>query len=153
MPDRVPERTWAHVISFLIVHMSHFDSCQLTLIWPAHIVSLLCWIGRCDILYQLVCRGKRTGLSSEPTRWSCDNCQRMSDFESCQSNHTHTDGQHNWQASVKLCKIYCDIWHQLIWGVCTGGRTLRHKQIVHFPTRGKRFLDRILTNMKEFWIS
>lgn len=25
------------------------------------------------------------------------------------------------------------------------------KQIVHFPTRGKSFLDRILTNMKEFY--
>ena len=25
------------------------------------------------------------------------------------------------------------------------------QQIVHFPTRGKSFLDRILTNMKEFY--
>ena len=23
---------------------------------------------------------------------------------------------------VKLCKIYCDIWHRLTWSVCTGGR-------------------------------
>ena len=23
----------------------------------------------------------------------------------------------------------CDIWHQLTWNVCTGGRTLRHNQI------------------------
>ena len=30
---------------------------------------------------------------------------------------------------VKLCKIYCDIWHRLTWSVCTGGRTLRHNQI------------------------
>ena len=65
---------------------------------------------------------KATGLSSEPARWSCDNCQRMSDFNSCQSNHTHTDGLHNWQVSVKLCKIYCDICHRLTWSVCTGGR-------------------------------
>ena len=41
------------------------------------------------ILYQLICRGKTTGLSSEPARRSCDN------FDSCQSNRTHTDGLHN----------------------------------------------------------
>ena len=90
MPDRVSERTWAHVTSFLIVHMSHIDSCQSTLIWLTHIVLFLCWIGRCNILYQFKCRGKMTGLSSESTRWSCDNGQQMSDFDSCQSNHTHT---------------------------------------------------------------
>ena len=28
--------------------------------------------------------GKTTDLSSEPARWSCDYCQRMSDFDSCQ---------------------------------------------------------------------
>ena len=33
MPDLVPELTWAHVISFLIV----VCICQLTLIWLAHI--------------------------------------------------------------------------------------------------------------------
>ena len=39
MPDRVPELTRAHVISFCDngLHMSHFGSCQLTLIWLAHI--------------------------------------------------------------------------------------------------------------------
>ena len=114
--------------------MPHFDSCKLTLIWLANItlttvsrltalpgvVSFLCWIGKCDILYQLICRAKTTGLSSEPARWSCDKCQRSSDFDSCQSNCTHTDGLHNWL--VKLCKIYCDIWHRLTWIVCTGGR-------------------------------
>ena len=30
---------------------------------------------------------------------------------------------------VKLCKIYCDIWHRLTWNVCTDGRTLRHNLI------------------------
>ena len=40
-----------------------------------------------------------TGFSSDPTRWSCDNCQRMSDFDSCRSNHAHTDGLHNRKAS------------------------------------------------------
>ena len=29
----------------------------------------------------------------------CDNCQRMSDFDSCQSNRTDTDGLHNLGAS------------------------------------------------------
>ena len=38
--------------------------------------------------------GKTTGLSSEPARWSFDNCQWMSNFDSCQSNHTYTDGLH-----------------------------------------------------------
>ena len=38
---------------------------------------------------------KTTGLSSEPARWSGDNRQWMSDFDSCQSNRTHTDGLHN----------------------------------------------------------
>ena len=30
---------------------------------------------------------------------SCDKCQRMFDFDSCQSKHTHTDGLHNEEAS------------------------------------------------------
>ena len=84
--------------------MSHFDSCQLTLIWLANIS----WISKCDILYQLICRGKTTGLSSEPARWSCDNCQRMSDFDSCQSNRTHTDGLQNWKASQVVQDL---LWH------------------------------------------
>ena len=36
-----------------------------------------------------------TGLLPEPARRSCDNCQRMSDFDRSQSNRTHTDGLHN----------------------------------------------------------
>ena len=72
------------------------------------VVLFLCWIGKCDILYQLICRGKTTGLSSEPARWSCDNCQRMSDFDSCQSNRTHTDGLHNWKASQVVQDL---LWH------------------------------------------
>ena len=46
---------------------------------------------RAPLLYQLICRGKTTGHSSAPARWSCDNCQRIFDLDSCQSNHTHTD--------------------------------------------------------------
>ena len=53
-------------------------------------------------------QGQTTGLSSEPTRWSCDNCQRMSDFDSCQSNRTHTDGLHNWKASQVVQDL---LWH------------------------------------------
>ena len=52
--------------------------------------------------------GKTTGLSSEPARWSCDNCQRMSDFDSCQSNRTHTDGLQNWKASQVVQDLF---WH------------------------------------------
>ena len=48
----------------------------------------------------------------------------MSDFDTCQSNHTYTDTFHNWQTSIKLCKIYCDIWHRLTWSVYTGGRVV-----------------------------
>ena len=100
--------------------MSHFDSCQLTLIWLANITLNDCqptdslarrsfvFMLKCDILYQLICRGKTTDLSSEPARWSCDNCQGMSDFESCQSNRTHTDGVHNWKASQAVQDL---LWH------------------------------------------
>ena len=72
------------------------------------VVSFLCWIGKCDILYQLICRGKTTGFSSKPARCSRDNCQRMSDFDSCQSNNTYTDGLHNWKASQVVQDL---LWH------------------------------------------
>ena len=42
--------------------------------------------GRCTVT---------TGLSSAPARRPCDNCQRMSDSDSCHSNRTHRDGLHN----------------------------------------------------------
>ena len=51
---------------------------------------------------------KTTGLSSEPAKWSCDNCQRMSDFDSCQSNRTHTGGLHKWKASQVVQDL---LWH------------------------------------------
>ena len=54
-----------------------------------------------------------------------NNCQQMSDFNSCQSNHTHSD-----ERLVKLCKIYCDIWHQVTRSVCTGGRVGVHYDFV-----------------------
>ena len=74
--------------------------------------------------------GKTTGLSSEPARWSCDNCQRMSDFDSCQSNRTHMDGLQNWKTSQVVQEL---LWH-LTLGlhelcVRVGGRKLRHNQI------------------------
>ena len=87
--------------------MSDFDNCRFILIRMAYItdrlVSMfaqdLMWhltslpwesvvsliFGKCVISYQLICRGKTTNFSSEPARWSCDNCQRMSDFDTCQS--------------------------------------------------------------------
>ena len=54
--------------------------------------SLFYYSSWCDILYQLICRGKTTDLSSEPATWSCYKCQRMFDLDSCQSNHTNTAG-------------------------------------------------------------
>ena len=67
-------------------------------------------------------QGKTTGLSSEPARLSCDYCQRMSDFDSCQFILIR-------MADKVLISPRCDIWYQLTWIVCTGGRTLRHNQI------------------------
>ena len=93
----------------------------------------MCWIGKGDILYQLICRGKTTGLSSESARWSCDNCQQMSDFDSCQSNSTHTDGLHSW----KVSEVVQDLLRHLTSGYMrcvygwAGGRRLRHYQIVY----------------------
>ena len=60
---------------------------------------------KCDIFYQLTYRGKTTGLLSEPARRSCDNCQRMSDFDSFQSNRTHTDGV-KCENTDKILKIH-----------------------------------------------
>ena len=65
---------------------------------------------------------KTTYLSYEPARWSCDYCQRMSDFDSCQFILIR-------MAYKVLISPRCDSWHQLTWSVCTGGRTLRHNQI------------------------
>ena len=42
------------------------------------------YVAKCDILHRLTCRNKATSVSSEPARWSCDVCQRMPDFDSCQ---------------------------------------------------------------------
>ena len=42
------------------------------------------YISKCDMLHRLTCRDKATRVSSEPARWSCDVCQRMPDFDSCQ---------------------------------------------------------------------
>ena len=58
--------------------------------------------------------GKTTGLSSEPARWSCDYCQQMSDFDSCQFIIIR-------MAYKVLISPRCDIWHQLTWSVCTVG--------------------------------
>ena len=46
----------------------------------------------------------------------------MSDFDSCQFILIR-------MAYKVLISPRCDIWHQLTWSVCTGGRTLRHNQI------------------------
>ena len=72
---------------------------QLSLIWLTHNFKLLAadwqpcpvklqfhfYVGKCDILYQLMCGGK-TSLWNKAARWSCDNFQQMCDFDSCQLN-------------------------------------------------------------------
>ena len=75
---------------------------------------------------------KETGFSCEPARWSCDICQWMPDFDSCQFILI-------WMASredlyplliayitegvVSICaRSKCDIWHQLTCSGCTDER-------------------------------
>ena len=74
--------------------------------------------------YQLTCRGKTTGLSSEPAKWSCDYCRRTSDLDSYQFILIRMDykvsisARSNVTSDISLYKV-CVGW---------GGRTLRHKQ-------------------------
>ena len=88
--------TWAHVISFPI-GSAHVPFWQLSinlnlacaynfklltaLPWES-VVSLIFW--QVCYIKSALCRGKTTSFSSEPARLSCDICQRMSDFDSCQ---------------------------------------------------------------------
>ena len=57
----------------------------------------------------------------------------MSDFDSCQSNSTHTDGLH----SLKVSEVVQDLLRHLTSGYMkcvygwAGGRRLRHYQIVY----------------------
>ena len=99
--------------------------------------------GKCVILYQVTCRGTTTGLLCEPARWSCDNCQGMSDFDSCQSNRTHMDGLHNWKASQVGQDL---LWHltsaymRCVYG-WAGGRYVitrfsRMDSLLNFVTHG-----------------
>ena len=39
---------------------------------------------------------------------------------------------------VKLCKIYCNIWHRLTWSVCTGGRAVRRSGVRYVITKFSR---------------
>ena len=58
----------------------------------------------------------------------------MSDFDSCQSNRIHTDGLHNWQASVNIwarSNATLDIGLDVVSVRTVGVRTLRHNQIVY----------------------
>ena len=119
--------------------MSHFDSCQLTLIWLVHI-TLNYWqmpgesedsfhfhfyVGKSDILYQLIYRGKTTGLSSERVRWLCDYCQRTSASNGCQfiliqmACKVSISARSNVTFDISLHEV-C---------VRVGGRTLSHNQI------------------------
>ena len=108
--------------------MSHFDSCRLTLIWLVHITLnywprsfVLCWIGKCNILYQLICRAKRLVFQLSPRDG------HVIIVSGCLILTAVNLIILIWMAYiterlVKLCKIYCDIWHQLTWSVCTDGQ-------------------------------
>ena len=124
------------------LHMSHFDSCQLTLIWLANVTLNDCrpwqpcpayfrfyvelvsvtyyislYIGARRLVFYLSPRDGHVIIVSGCLILTPVNLIvliRMAYIT---------------KRLLKLCKIYCDIWHRLTWSVCTGGRTLRHNQI------------------------
>ena len=83
-------------------------------------------VGKCDTLHRLTYRGKTTGLSSKPARWSADTWFGQLLI------HLHTDGLYNWQASVNICarsNVTLDIGLHVVGVRTVGVRTLRHNQI------------------------
>ena len=104
------------------------------------------------------CLIKPSGKASpEPARWSCDNCQRMSDFDSCQSNRTHTDGLHNWKASQVVQDL---LWHltsaymNCVYGWVYGRACVRYvitkfsrmDSLPNFVTRGAPLIHKSTTS-------
>ena len=85
------------------------------------------FVCKCDILHQLTC------LSSEAARLSCDNCQRMSDFDSCQFICIRMSYITGTLASI--CARSNGTFDIGLHVVCVraGGRTLRHNQIFLHP--------------------
>ena len=67
-----------------------------------------------------------TILSSEPARWSCDSCQRMSDFDSCQ--FTLIRMAYINDRLVSICSRY-NVTFDISLRAGGGGGTLRHNQI------------------------
>ena len=119
MPDRVPERTWANVISFLIV----VCTCPiLTAVnWPSfglpiylELVSVTYYIslyvGAKRLVFHLSPRDSHVIIVSGCLILTAVNLIVLIRIA------------YITKRLVKLCKIYCDIWHRRTWTVCTGGR-------------------------------
>ena len=115
--------------------MSHFDSCQLILIWLANITlttvsrltalpGVLSFFGKC-VLY--VGGAKRLVFHLSP-RDGHVIIVSGSLILTAVNLIVLIRMAYTTERLVKLCKIYCDVWHRLTWIVCTGGRTLRHNQ-------------------------
>ena len=85
------------------------------------------FVGKCDILYQLISRGKRLVFHLSPRGGhviivsGCLILTAVNLIVLIRMAYT-TERQ------IKLCKIYCDIGVQEVC-VRLGGRTLRHNQI------------------------
>ena len=72
--------TWAHVISYVIV----VCTCpMLALTTDSRLTEVSFYVGKWHITSAYM-QGQTTGLLSEPERQSCNICQRMSNFVSCQ---------------------------------------------------------------------
>ena len=112
--------------------MSHFDSCQLTLIWLANI-TLNDWqpcpawfrfyVKLVSVTYyiSLYVGAKRPVFHLRP--WDghviiVSGCLILTAVNLIALIRM----AYITERLVKLCKIYCDIWHKLTWSVCTDGR-------------------------------
>ena len=140
-PDRVPERTWAHVISFLIV---------------VCILIVVCTFWQLSIDLNLACQYnfKRLSANWQPcpalfrfyaellsvTNYisSYVGAKRLVFHPRPRDGHVIIASRcliltavnlivlirmaYITKRLVKMFKIYCDIWHRLTWSVCTDGR-------------------------------
>ena len=123
--------------------MSHFDSCQLTLIWFARIPLNYCQPTDGPVRRSFVFIFELVSVTYYISLYV--GAKRLVFHLSPRDGHVIIVGgcliltevnlivpirmAYINEKLVKLCKIYCDIWHLLTWIVCTGGRTLRHNQI------------------------
>ena len=116
--------------------MSHFDSCQLTLIWLANISlndcqptdslarrSFFLYVELVNVTYyiSLYVGAKRLVFHLSPRDSHViivSGCLILTAVNLIVLIRM----AYITKRLVELCKIYCDIWHRLTWSVCTGGR-------------------------------